>query len=317
MSIGDLATTLTVAGVSISVLGLIGLAIPIRRVYTGDITTAWYAVSLVPKTVVAGQGVRIWLQWPVSIAAALFVMLAVVRSPVFLLPFRIVSAKPNLSAALLYVTIVACAILLFFFGKRYRHLLLSLLKQAPRPSAFKFLLTAVGLLVPALAGLALLIISIAMLTSPEFYDWLDWILPVFYRFPGILVLLTGSFLFGLPFAIWASPPLPEVQIIKHPEDTTEGVPDKLEGSLVAHSDEFWHLFVDADEAHQEQRDDTGEKRYDLISIFDEKTLLVRTFGKRPAEAAPKTEGQRGAEARPEPGQGREAGSSPPERPAPE
>src|SRR5215212_11106779 len=74
MSIGDLATILTVAGVSIYVLGLIGLAIPILREFTGDITTAWYAVSLVPKTVVAGQGVRIWMQRPAAFATALLVV---------------------------------------------------------------------------------------------------------------------------------------------------------------------------------------------------------------------------------------------------
>ena len=62
LNIGDLAALVTVAGVTIYVLGLIGLAIPIYRVFTGEISTAWYAVSLVPKTVVAGQGVRIWMK---------------------------------------------------------------------------------------------------------------------------------------------------------------------------------------------------------------------------------------------------------------
>src|SRR5215212_8406508 len=79
MSIGDLATILTVAGVSIYVLGLIGLAIPILREFTGDITTAWYAVSLVPKTVVAGEGVRIWMGRPAAFATALVVVTAGLR----------------------------------------------------------------------------------------------------------------------------------------------------------------------------------------------------------------------------------------------
>jgi hypothetical protein len=57
--IGELAAILTAAGVSIYVLGLIGLAIPIRREFTQDLSTAWYAVALIPKTVVAGQGARI------------------------------------------------------------------------------------------------------------------------------------------------------------------------------------------------------------------------------------------------------------------
>jgi hypothetical protein len=31
--------------------------------------TAWYAVSLLPRTVVAGQGVRTWVQWPLLLTA--------------------------------------------------------------------------------------------------------------------------------------------------------------------------------------------------------------------------------------------------------
>jgi hypothetical protein len=69
IGIGDLAAILTAAGVTIYVLGLIGLALPIRRNFTGDLSTAWYAVALIPKTVVAGQGARIWLRLPVTLTA--------------------------------------------------------------------------------------------------------------------------------------------------------------------------------------------------------------------------------------------------------
>lgn len=58
MRLADLAALTTIAGVMIYVLGLIGLAIPIRRDFTCDLSMAWYAVSLAPKTVVASQGVR-------------------------------------------------------------------------------------------------------------------------------------------------------------------------------------------------------------------------------------------------------------------
>src|SRR5215218_9748998 len=64
IGIGDLAAILTTAGVTIYVLGLIGLAIPISRTFTNDLSTAWYAVALLPRTIVAGQGVRIWVQLP-------------------------------------------------------------------------------------------------------------------------------------------------------------------------------------------------------------------------------------------------------------
>jgi len=40
LSIGDLAAIVTVAGVTIYVLGLVGLAIPIYRTFTDDVATA-------------------------------------------------------------------------------------------------------------------------------------------------------------------------------------------------------------------------------------------------------------------------------------
>jgi hypothetical protein len=67
---GGLAAVLTAAGVTIYTLGLIGLAIPVRRRFTADdLWTASCAVSLMPKTVVAEQGARIWLKWPTRRAA--------------------------------------------------------------------------------------------------------------------------------------------------------------------------------------------------------------------------------------------------------
>jgi hypothetical protein len=80
MTLGDIAALLTAAGAIAYVLGLVGFTIPIWRVYHTDFSTAWYAVSLVPNTVVAGQGVRIWVRWPAAITAVLLLARSV---PVF------------------------------------------------------------------------------------------------------------------------------------------------------------------------------------------------------------------------------------------
>ena len=71
ISIGDLAAILTALGVSIYVVGLLGLAITIRLKLASTTSIAWYAVSLLPKTVVAGHGVRIWLGWPIVLTFVL------------------------------------------------------------------------------------------------------------------------------------------------------------------------------------------------------------------------------------------------------
>jgi hypothetical protein len=74
IGIGDLAAIITAAGITIYVLGLVGLALTIRLEFTEDLSTAWYAASLLPRTIVAGQGVRIWLGLPIILTVVMFLI---------------------------------------------------------------------------------------------------------------------------------------------------------------------------------------------------------------------------------------------------
>jgi len=64
MDIADIATLITTLGVLIYVLGLLALGYPVYRTITNNSSTALYVVSVVPKTVVAGHGVRFLLGIP-------------------------------------------------------------------------------------------------------------------------------------------------------------------------------------------------------------------------------------------------------------
>ena len=79
--IGNLVAILTASGVSIYVFGLVGLTIPVRNM-TNDLSTAWYITALVPRIVVAGQGARIWLRWPLIITFS-FVLTVYVMQHVY------------------------------------------------------------------------------------------------------------------------------------------------------------------------------------------------------------------------------------------
>ncbi len=57
VTFGELWAFLAVIGAGTYIVGLVGLWLPILRTYDQDFATSWYAVSLVPRTVVAGHGV--------------------------------------------------------------------------------------------------------------------------------------------------------------------------------------------------------------------------------------------------------------------
>ena len=73
-SIIDVAAAVTVAGIAVYVVGLLGLTLTLRLRLTNDMSTAWYAVALLPRAAVAGQGVRIWLTWPLPFALLLVLL---------------------------------------------------------------------------------------------------------------------------------------------------------------------------------------------------------------------------------------------------
>ena len=56
----EVADLITVVGAGIYGLGLLRLAWPIHKRWNNDASTTWYATSLIPRAVVAGQGMRIF-----------------------------------------------------------------------------------------------------------------------------------------------------------------------------------------------------------------------------------------------------------------
>jgi hypothetical protein len=260
------------------VLGLIGLAIPISRSLAGNLSAAWYAVSLVPRTVVAGHGVRIWMRWPLVIAALLLLgILGVLR---IVLP----AGPPT---TYLMVVVVAWLVIALISAKyiedrvriEVRNTLVGHLVGHIKAIPY-WLVTAV----PNSIGFACLLIGASMFFEPGPADpairpAIREAAPILfpseggpYVFRGILVFLISSFFFGMPFALWASLPLPRVKVTKQPEGKIEGAPHPLEGWLVAHSDGFWHLLVVAKK--QKEQLHPYEQR-EFLSIPDANVLEVR------------------------------------------
>jgi hypothetical protein len=241
IEIGDLAAILTATGISIYVLGLVGLAIP-RSKITKDTSTAWYATSLIPRIVVAGQGARIWLGLPLILTA--FTSLT---------SLFMVVVYPDLYV-LLYVIVLSVILVPFII-----HASLSL-GSVPRGSRrhilFGSYMCGVALIGAGAGGLALALIGESSLELKAFF--VSWGV-----FTWIIIEFVGAFLIGLPEAVSADAPLLDVRIDKRAEDSTDGVGESLKGRLVAHSDGFWHFF---------------DENNTLLSIPDDKVSRVQIPG---------------------------------------
>ena len=246
IDIADVLALITVAGVAVYVAGLVGLAIAIRREFTRDLSTAWYVVALMPRTVVAGQGVRIWLVWPVSLAVLLLLTgLA-----------GLIVGRPDFARLIPAVGLVFACVLSVLVLRSARR------AQRPMDSAWgtRHLVT-----VAAIAGLVGSImvsrgVHLVFLTAIGAENLVPDNLGRNLIVGGILYVV-GGFFVALPGAVVIPDPLPAVRIYRGPDVAC------LDGHLVTHADGFWYLMVGDADAHKE-----------LQTIPDTKVLEVRTIG---------------------------------------
>jgi hypothetical protein len=262
IDIADVLALVTVAGVAVYVAGLVGLAIAIRREFTRDLSTAWYVVALIPRTVVAGQGVRIWLVWPVSLAV-LLLLTALGASMV---------GRRDLASLIPVMGLV--------FGCVLSVLVLRSTRRAQRPmhSAWGARHLAVIAAIAGFVGSVMVakgvheVFVTAIDADNLVPDSLGRKLIV-----GAILYIVGGFLVALPGAVVIPDPLPAVRIYRGPDVAC------LEGYLVTHTDGFWYLMVGDAGAHKE-----------LQTIPDTKVSEVRTIGENeigckkaaPPEAGP-------------------------------
>jgi hypothetical protein len=262
IDIADVLALITVAGVAVYVAGLVGLAVAIRREFTRDIATAWYVVALIPRTVVAGQGVRIWLVWPVSLAV--LVLLTGLGA--------LIVGRPDLAEGLIPV-------MGLLFGGVVSLLVLRSTRRAQRPmdSAWGGRHLAA---VAAIAGfVGSIMVSKGVLEFVTAIDADKLVPDSFGRdlIVGAILYVVGGFFVALPGAVVIPDPLPAVRIYRGPDVAC------LEGHLVTHTDGFWYLMVGDADAHKE-----------LQTIPDTKVSEVRTIGENeigckkaaPPEAGP-------------------------------
>jgi hypothetical protein len=199
---GQLSAVLAGLAALTYVLGLLVLWVPIARTYTGDLTTAWHAVSLVPRPVVAGLGVGQLLPVPtltlVGYAAVVLMFASVGWYAVDRWGERAVWWIVGIFAV---VVVAVAGVFTELVGSRGAYPFLGAVAAS---IAFSF----IRRFIPGL--------------SHERYQWV--VLVVF-----ITVLYVGSAV----NVAFSAPPLPPVEI----SATT-----KTKGTLLTHTDGFWYVF---------------------------------------------------------------------------
>jgi hypothetical protein len=260
IGIGDLVALVTVAGLAVYVLGLVGLTVSIRLGFTTDVSVAWYAVSLLSRTVVAGQGVRIWLGWPIILTAIVLPGTLIIRS------------GPFLGSTLLVIGIVVVVAFVDIFFRAPAFMVRGLSRSRQRASFTESVKLSGKILAGSLVmglGSFVMILAASVITRKDLALLGDADVTSGNVLVGVLLLFFGGFIVGLPVAAGVSPPLPRVKITRtQPEDAKGNISPSLEGYLVTHANGFWHLF---------------DKNNELLAIPDEQVLEVRIVEKGPSK----------------------------------
>src|SRR5215210_7873043 len=138
IGIVEVAALITVVGAAIYGLGLLGVAWPIHKRWNNDASTTWYAVALIPRAVVAGQGMRVFMGFP-TIMATLLLMWWLVVFPVLRLLSVVVSSLAAWSVGI-FALLVLLAGGYWLLRSKYRQRIQWLLGPTPEYPRYRWLI---------------------------------------------------------------------------------------------------------------------------------------------------------------------------------
>jgi hypothetical protein len=248
--LSGVSAALAAVAVLIYILGLIALGVPIYNLYTHDMSITWHAMSLAPRTTVAGLGVQRLFTVPAWVFAYITVSILLAQLLVVLL--RLKGNAVNIVGWALSLVFTVLLNSIFVWWKLSSGILLS--DTYFSSNGLTSIISWGALIVYALGA---------------FTVGIELIGQVYYRsgsyLPGLhdakkalraLAVWFGIlFLAGLMQAAIAQPPLPKVEVnAARGEATTKGV-------LLTHVDGYWYVF--------------GSRSHALIAIPDREVDEIR------------------------------------------
>jgi hypothetical protein len=228
----EVAALITVLGAAIYGLGLLGVAWPIYKRWHNDAATTLYAISLIPRAVVAGQGMRIFMGFPTLIATLLLIWWFVV--------FPLLRLVDVVASALAAWVVGIFALLALLAGgywllrSMYRRGIQWVLGPAPEHPRYRWLIwITTGLAVPTLFVAGRLAAGAMNFHASFPYVTIDTSLLIV----AIALSFLASSLLQLVDATAIEPPLPTVEIT-----LSDGTQTVLEGKLLIHIEGVVYFF---------------------------------------------------------------------------
>ena len=228
----EVAALITVVGAAIYGLGLLGVAWPIYKRWHNDAATTWYAVSLIPRAVVAGQGMRIFMGFPTLMATLLLIW--------WLMVFPVLDLLSVVVSNLVGWAIGVFALLVLLAGgywllrSRHRLGIQWLVGPTPEHPRYRWLIwITTGLAVPTFFVAGRLAAGAMEVRAAFPYITVDVSLLVV----AIALSFVASFLLQLIDATAMEPPLPTVEIA-----LSEGTQRVLKGKLLVHLEGVVYFF---------------------------------------------------------------------------
>jgi hypothetical protein len=252
----------TILGAYAYVAGSAALLVPIARTYMRyDLSTAWYAVSLVPRNVVIGHAARL-----AASRMGPLILLAICSLLIFFLAQHFADKEASrtdsgwitrfLGSSLKHFSLVFPLMVGLVSTLIFTVIIVwSVVARVRLIPEYSWALVLNGLLI--IVGLALWshLIRDALrhkvdqrrLLVPRVSNWQRLMgataVYLFVAYSGILVT-----------AVLASPPLPQVEIYGTSSGEAAFGPLIAEGTLLAHTDGFWYVFVQQADNHRPEHE---------------------------------------------------------------
>jgi len=277
IDIAGAATLITISATSIYVLGLIALGYPIYSRITKNSSTALYVVSVVPRKMVAGHGVRFLLGIPLIWTFLFAVFLSVAQ-----LVYRAVDIRSSyVENPILNQTITTCLDALPLIASIFVVILLLGLHEVLSAAGLYNIFYPYTSLRPIAGGESPRPAAIADQADPQDYagerDLLEFFAPSLVLanvigciggavggfilvtegwnwealFEALVVVIVINFVANVLVVISIKPPMPKVEVFRDGADESK----PIRGYLLAHSEGLWYIFDDEYKALQTIRDD--------------------------------------------------------------